>query len=225
MLRPDGTVFATGSGQGPSGSGTGNTAIYTIATGTWAAGPEFPNGDNAGDSYSALLPNGDVLVFGVSGEMYIFDGTTFTAIGFEGGVPILLPTGQVAMFGSNVTLYTPTGKPKASWAPAIKTYPKTIKAGTTYKISGTQFNGVSQAMSFGDEYQNAENYPLVRITNTKSGDVFYARTHNHSSMGVQTGSLIVTTEFDVPAKIDQGAATIEVVATGIASNPVNVTVK
>lgn len=225
ILRPDGTVFATGSGQGPSGSGTGNTAIYTIATGKWAAGPEFPNGDNAGDSYATLLPSGDVLVFGVSGELYVFDGKTFTGIGYAGGVPILLPTGQVAMFGSSVTLYTPSGKPKASWAPTIKTYPGTIKGGTTYKISGTQFNGMGQAMSFGDEYQNSENYPLVRITNTKTGDVFYARTHDHSSMGVQTGSLVVTTEFDVPAKIDPGASTIEVVAAGIASKPVNVTVK
>jgi hypothetical protein len=224
MLRPNGTVFATGSGEGPSGSGTGNTAVYTIATGTWAAGPEFPNGDNAGDSYSVLLPSGDVLVFGVSGALYDFDGTSFTQVGYSSGTPILLPTGQVAMFGSSVTLYTPTGKPNSAWAPKIKTYPSSITGGTTYKISGTQFNGMSQAMSFGDEYQNAENYPLVRITMNSSGDVYYARTHNHSSMGVQTGSLVVSTEFDVPAGITTGAATIEVVADGIASKPVNVTV-
>jgi len=225
MLRPDGTVFATGSGEGPSGSGDGNTAIYTIASGTWAAGPQFPNGDNAGDSFSVLLPDGDVLVFGVSGEMYDFNGTTMTGVGSESGTPLLLPTGQVAMFGSSVVLYTPTGKANAAWAPTIKTSPKSIKGGATYKISGTQFNGMSQAMSFGDEYQNAENYPLVRITNKKSGDVFYARTHDHSSMGVQTGSLVVTTQFDVPAKIAKGPATIEVVADGITSKPVNVTVK
>ncbi|MGC9992247.1 MAG: hypothetical protein ABSD52_07630 [Candidatus Cybelea sp.] len=225
MLRPDGTVFATGSGEGPSGSGTGNTAIYTIKTGTWAAGPTFPNGDNAGDSFSVLEPDGDVLVFGVSGELYDFNGTTMTAVGSEGGTPILLPTGQVAMFGSGVDLYTPSGQPNKAWAPTIQTAPKSIKGGATYKISGTQFNGMSQAMSFGDEYQNAENYPLVRITNTKSGNVVYARTHNHSSMGVQTGSLVVTTEFDVPAKIGTGPSTIVVVADGIASKSVNVTVK
>lgn len=224
MLRPDGTVFATGSGEGPSGSGTGNTAIYTISSGTWAAGPQFPNGDNAGDSFSVLLPDGDVLVFGVSGELYDFNGTTMTGVGSEGGTPLLLPTGQVAMFGSGVDLYTSSGKPNSAWAPSIKTYPKSINGGTTYKISGTQFNGMSQAMSFGDEYQNAENYPLVRITNTKSGDVYYARTHDHTSMGVQTGSLVVSTQFDVPASIATGPATIEVVADGIASKPVKVTV-
>ncbi len=79
-------------------------------------------------------------------------------------------------------------------------------------------------MSFGDEFQNATNYPLVRITNNASGHVFYARTHGHSSMGVATGSLVVSTHFDVPASMDKGPSTLQVVANGIASKPVNVMV-
>ena len=79
-------------------------------------------------------------------------------------------------------------------------------------------------MSFGDEYQNCTNYPLVRITNTGTGHVFYARTHDHSTMGVATGKAIVSTHFDVPTTIDSGASTLVVVANGIASKPVNVTV-
>ena len=79
-------------------------------------------------------------------------------------------------------------------------------------------------MAFGDEFQNATNYPLVRITNKGTGHVFYARTHDHSSMGVATGSLIVTTNFDVPAGMETGASTLEVVANGLASKAVAVTV-
>jgi hypothetical protein len=225
MLRPDGTVFATGSGSGPSGSGTGHTAIYNVGSGTWSKGPDFPNGDNAGDSWAALLPSGNVLVYGVSGTMYEFDGSTFTSVGYEGGIPLLLPTGQVMMLGSSVSLYTSSGKAKSSWAPTITTAPTTITHGTTYTISGTQFNGLSLAMSFGDEYQNSTNYPLVRITNTKTGHVFFAKTHGHSTMGVATGSKSVSTHFDVPAKIDTGASSLVVVANGIASQPVTVTVK
>ena len=41
----------------------------------WTAGPDFPNGDAAGDSFAALLPNGRVLVLGNSGTMYEFDGS------------------------------------------------------------------------------------------------------------------------------------------------------
>ena len=126
---------------------------------------------------------------------------------------------------SSVVLFTPSGGPQSSWLPTIKTAPSSVTRGQTYKISGTQFNGLSQAMAFGDEYQNATNYPLVRITNKSSGHVFYARTHGHSSMGVATGSLAVSTNFDVPKSMETGASTLVVVANGNASKSVNVTVK
>ena len=219
----------TGSGSGANGYGAGHTAIYYSTgsnAGTWAVGPNFPNNDNAGDSYAALLPSGNVLVFGVSGALYEFNGTTMTQTGTYGGAPILLPTGQVMIVGTtnSISLYTAAGSPQASWAPTITSAPSTVSPGTTYQISGTQFNGLSQAMSFGDEYQNATNYPLVRITNNSTGHVFYARTHDHSSMGVATGSLTVSTNFDVPSVIDAGPSTLEVVANGIASTPVSITV-
>jgi hypothetical protein len=224
ILRPDGTVFCTGSNTATGGAG--HTAIYNTKTGTWAKGPDFPNGDNAGDSFATLEPNGNVLVFGVSGTLYEWNGSTFTQVNGASyaGPPLLLPTGQVMMLGSTVVLYTPPGSSKAGWAPTIKSYPTSVTGGKTYKITGTQFNGLSQAMAYGDENQNATNYPLVRITNNASGHVFYARTHNHSTMGVATGSKIVSTSFDVPKGISTGASTLEVVANGIASKAVNLTV-
>ena len=227
MLRPDGTVFATGSSSGPSGSGAGHTAIFhpSGSGGSWTVGPDFPNGDNAGDSYAVLLPSGNVLVLGVFGGLYEFDGSKFIIDGSVTGIPLLLPTGQVLMLGNGASLFTPTGSPKASWAPTIASVPSTISRGKTYKISGTQFNGLSQAEAFGDEYQNPTNYPLVRITNTKTGHVFYARTHDHSTMGVATGSATVSTNFDVPPKMETGASTLQVIANGIASKTTNVTVK
>jgi hypothetical protein len=69
----------------------------------------------------------------------------------------------------------------------------------------------------------ATNYPLVRITNTATGNVVYCKTHNHSTMAVATGAEKVFTYFDIPATIGLGASTLEVVANGIPSNPVNVT--
>lgn len=85
-------------------------------------------------------------------------------------------------------------------------------------------NGLSQAAAFGDEFETSTNYPLVRITNNSSKHVFYARTHDHTSMGVATGNLIVTSNFDVHTGIETGLSTLVVVANGIASGPVNVTV-
>ena len=225
ILRPDGTVFYTGS---YSTSGPGHTAVYSTSSGTWTVGPDFPNGDNAGDSYAALEPSGNVLVFGVSGTVYEWNGSSLSQVNgiTYGGPPLLLPTGQVMVLSySSVVLYTPTGQAQSSWLPTIKKVAKTLTRGQTYKITGTQFNGFGQAMSYGDENQNATNYPLVRITNHSTGNVFYARTHDHSTMGVATGSLPVSTYFDVPAKMDAGASTLVVVANGIASKPVSVTIK
>ena len=227
MLLPNGTVFATGGT--PKGGTFGHTAIYTpppggSGVGTWAAGPNFPAGEDAGDSFSSLLPTGNVLVEAESGRLYEFNGTSLTyTANIGGGLLVVLPTGEVLLGGRAV--YQAAGSVNPSWAPTITSVPTTLSRGATYKIAGTQFNGLSQANAFGDEYQTNTNYPLVRITNASTGHVFYARTHDHSTMGVATGSEKVTTNFDVPAKAEAGASTLVVVANGIPSTPVNVTLK
>lgn len=224
MLMPDGTVFATGS-YSNGGSGPGHTAIYHPETGKWTVGPDFPNNDNAGDSLAVLLPNGKDLVLGVSGALYQWDGTNLTRDPVGGVQPILvLPTGQVLAEGFSVEVYNPKGKYQQSWAPVITKFPKSVTRGSTYKISGQQFNGLSQAASFGDEFETATNYPLVRITNKASHHVVYAKTHDHSTMGVATGTATVFTNFDVPAGTETGASTLEVVANGIPSKKVSTTV-
>jgi hypothetical protein len=220
ILRPDGTVFATGSYTG-SGSGAGHTAIYDTATGTWTVGPDFPNGDNAGDSFAVLLPSGNVLVEG-SISSYEWDGVTLRTTLATPGSLLVLPTGQVLVGGTEV--YNSTGTYEAGWAPTITTVASSVKRGSTYKISGTQFNGLSQAAAFGDEFETATNYPLVRIKNNSTGHVFYARTHDHSTMGVATGATIVWTFFDVPTTMETGVSSLEVVANGIPSAPVSITV-
>jgi hypothetical protein len=228
ILRPDGTVFATGS-YSNGGAGPGHTAIFHPgphigSKGIWTVGPDFPNGDNAGDSWAALLPNGNVLVAGNLGNLYEFDGTNlnFKLPGY--GALMMLPNGQVLASGNQVQVYNSSGTYLPAWAPAITTFPGTITRGSTYSISGTQFNGLSQAAAFGDELETSTNYPLVRITNHASGHVFYARTHDHSSMGVATGSAMVSTKFDVPAGAETGTSSLEVVANGIPSPAVTVTV-
>ncbi len=67
MLRPDGTVFATGALH--SGARAGHTAIYRPgatpdAPGTWTAGPTSRTATMLGDNFAVLLTNGKVLVEG-----------------------------------------------------------------------------------------------------------------------------------------------------------------
>lgn len=221
VLRPNGTVFAMGA--------SGANAVYTppstlTGTGTWAVAPNLA----VGDAPACLLPDGNVFVEAGDG-FYEFDGTHLTRVIASSQSPyagrlLPLPNGQVLLTNGGAQLYIPSGTPNPAWAPKITSFPATIGPGATYAISGTQFNGLSQAVGFGDDYQAATNYPLVRITNQVTGHVIYARTHDHSTMGVATGTATVSTNFDVPANIELGSSSLVVVANGIPSAPVPVSV-
>ena len=242
VLRPDGTVFATGCAT----TGVAHTAIYDTKTGKWKAGPSFPKVQGRfvgiGDGPGALLPSGNVLLMaspGVFGNGVVFFEWNGKALVKAPNIPgaanepsyvgdmLVLPTGQVMLTqqSNDVEIYTAKGGPNPAWAPAITSAPTTVTRGSSYTISGTQFNGLSQGAMYGDDTQAASNYPLVRITNKATGHVFYGKTHNHSSMGVATGSTVVSTRLDVPSAMETGAGSLVVVANGIASAPVSVTVK
>ena len=81
----------------------------------------------------------------------------------------------------------------------------------------------ARSAAFGDELSAAQNYPLVRITNTATGAVSYARTSGMTKMSVAPG-VTSSVSFTLPAGIRTGAGTLVVVANGLASAPVEVTV-
>jgi len=227
ILRPDLTVFCTGASNDQA-INLAHTAILDTVTMTWTAGPDFPAGDDDGDTSGVLLPSGNVLVSSHTGQLYEFDGTALTPT-LSPGAPallVMLPNGQALVNSLDVELYTPdaTPAPNPDWLPRITGVSETLIAGATYRIDGEQFNGLSQAQAFGDEIQAPTNYPLVQITNAASGHVFYARTHDHSTMGVATGTTPVWTNFDVPAGIETGVSRVAVVANGLASPQVCTTV-
>ena len=239
VLRPDGTVFATGA----SDCAAGHTSVYNSTSGTWTKGPDFPNSDAANDAPAALEINGNVIVegspfsgtFSTPSAFYEWNGTTLTSFpnppnvtntaSYQGHL-LVLPNGQIMYtdYSTDVEFLTSVGTYSSSWQPTITSVPSTLDAGTTYTISGTQFNGLSQGAAYGDDFQDATNYPLVKIVNTGTGHVFYAKTHNHSTMGLATGSTIVSTSFDVPSGIETGVSTLYVIANGIPSAGTSVTI-
>jgi hypothetical protein len=141
------------------------------------------------------------------------------------GNMLVLPTGQILFTDFFfVSVYNPTGTYDPAWAPRIQSAPARVSPSGSYVISGHRFNGMSQGAAYGDDQQSATNYPLVRITNNATGHVFYSRTHDHSSMAVAFNGL-VSTHFDVPATQEPGPSQLVVVANGIPSAPVAVTVE
>lgn len=240
VLRPDGTVLQTGA--------TKHNAIYDSNTGFWSAAPNFPlNGSgqqlDVYDGPASILPDGNVLVMTSPGQyqtglqFFEWNGKKFNpapatpnaanASSYYGRM-LVLPDGGVMQtdYSTDVEIYYSSRNPNPAWAPTITGVATKFHPGEENReLSGTQLNGLSQGAAFGDDFQDATNYPLVRITNNATGHVFYCRTHDHSSMGVATGSLIVTTKFDVPADTELGASELAVVANGIPSNSVAVTIE
>jgi hypothetical protein len=249
VLMPDGRVFAVGA-TGHTGLYLRPTNSTDL--GSWLAGPDFPPDGNgsqliAKDAPACLLPDGHVLCAvspyaeGTTSKDYPgpsyffeFDGTTLIAVAAPttSASPsyaermLLLPTGQVLLTSGSqlVEVYTSDAAPQAAWAPFVTSVETSLVPGASYALEGKQLNGLSQAVSYGDDASMATNYPLVRIRQGDTGRVWYCRTHNHSSMGVATGAAIVSTRFDIPPSVALGPALLEVVANGIASNPVSINV-
>jgi len=253
VLRPDGSLVAFGGNTGcaAAASGADPTAIYDTKSGHWRAGPDIPavcgiEGNeycSLADAPAALLPNGNILFAASSGygdpPTHFFEfnpDDTITQVrdteffaGSSGAYYynfVELPNGQILAtdFSQSAEVYTPAGKHDPNWEPKITGYPRSVKPGDYYKISGTQFNGLSQGADYGDDYQSATNYPIVRITNDATGHVFYARTEHHSTMSIAPGSYCATT-FAVPKKIETGPSKLVVIANGIPSANVAITVE
>lgn len=242
LLLPDGRAFFLGS--------PGNTAYYTpsgtSSPGTWAAGPHIPAGQGTPDAAAAMMVNGKILcavspapssfnVFPSPTAYYEFNyltnsytqvnaptgGTTQNEPCYYTGM-LDLPDGTVLYSDQNSSqyyIYTPSGTPLTAGKPAISNI--TGNNCTSFTITGTLFNGISEGASYGDDWQMNTNYPIVRLTS--GTNVYYARTFNWNSTGVQRGSLPDTTQFTLPSGLPSGTYSLVVVANGIASDPVSFT--
>jgi hypothetical protein len=224
-LLYDGRVFCLGA--------NGNTDLYTppgtpLGLGTWQAGPTIPNGLMCDDAPAAVMPNGHVLFVADAGHyltpsaIFEYDpvANSYTDVGGPSGSPcyiyrmLVLPTGQVFLPVNN-TVYTPVGTPSSSWQPVISSI--TANLDGSFKVTGTQLNGLTEGAYYGDDAQMSSNYPIVKLVN--GSNVYYARSYAFSSMGVATGNASVSASFSV-AGIPNGNYSLYVVANGIASNPV-----
>ena len=243
VLLPDGRVFVIG-----ATGFTALYTFPPIANqpGTWAKGPTIPQinpGQALGpvDAPAVLLPNGRVL-FSVSpitnpasfqSPTYFFeyDPATNSIAAVSNPVNsdstaywgrlLMLPNGQALYTYGRVLveLYTPDGTYDPMWRPNITNAPASIKRGSTGTLAGRQINGLSQCVYYGNDATQATNYPIVRLESTTSSAVIYCRTWGFSTMGLQTGTVVHTCKFTVPASTPVACYRLVVIANGIPSEP------
>ena len=143
-----------------------------------------------------------------------------------------LPNGQIMVInsdanpgrGGGIALYTSKGVPNPSWAPVVdKVSANAFTPGKSYTVSGKQLSGLTQGAQYGDEFENATNYPLVRIVNTGTHHVFYATTSGFSNTSIAPMAPS-TFDFTIGKNFENGPSKMYVVANGIASKPIDVTI-
>ncbi len=247
MLMYDGKVIFFGAADS---AGHGKTAIYTppphpLGTGTWIAGPDIPKVGGktmvCNDCPASLTPNGHVLVASAPFEfnnwgspISFFEYDPFTNTLTQAPTPpnngaqlywsrfMLTPTGQVLFSPSSkdVQVYTPKGGPEEHWRPTIEAVIRHGSPPDYYILKGKKLNGFSQANIYGDDCGAATNYPLVRLRNNHTHEIFYARTYDFSTMGVATGDSLQSVRFTIP-HLPHGHYDICVVANGISSHCVS----
>jgi hypothetical protein len=142
-----------------------------------------------------------------------------------------LPNGQVMVINmranpgsGGIAFYTSKGSPNSSWAPVVdKISDAALTPGKSFSVSGKQLSGLTQGATFGDEFESATNYPLVRVVNNSSHHVFYATTSNFSTTSIAP-MVPSTFDFTIGSNFENGPSKMYVVANGIASAPVDVTI-
>jgi len=246
FLLPNGKVFYIGGTNQtliytPSG---------TTALGTWVQGPTFPDSGGAptgaNDAPAAMMINGKILMaeggyvnppcdYCAPTYFFVYDyqTNTISSIAAPDGTASLnaspfttdmldLPDGSILFEGASTQLYTfkPNSAQVQTGEPVLNSIQ--LNQDGSYLLTGTGFNGISMGADYGDENQNATNYPIAKLTDS-SGNVYYGRTYNWSSTGVDTGNEIVTTDMTVPAAVPHGIYTLTVSANGVSSDPTQAT--
>jgi hypothetical protein len=141
---------------------------------------------------------------------------------FMGAYPtrmLILPTGQVLFSDSSpqAWIYTPDGAPNPALRPVVNGV--TYNGGGIFTLTGKQLNGQSAGAAYGDDDQMDSNYPIIRMVNA-AGNVFYARTTNWSSVGVDGGTTPETVNFTLNPLLPPGNYSLIVGGAGISSFPV-----
>jgi hypothetical protein len=247
FLLPDGRAFflgSTGHTAYYTPSGTASPGAWAAGPDfPITFGKKYGTVDAAG----AMMVNGKILcaasplntssdltgAFHSPTAFYEFDyvSNAFTQISTPDGTDTLaytpcyetnmldLPDGTIlyaTQYSKQYYIYTPSGTALTIGKPTIGSIQQLNC--DTFRMTGTLFNGISEGAGYGDDWQMASNYPIIRLTN--GNNVYYARSYNWNSTSVQSGNTPDSTFFTIPANLPDATYSLAVTANGISSDPV-----
>jgi hypothetical protein len=223
----------------------GSSAFYTPTSsgqnGSWAAGPNIPNGQVSNDTHAMLEPNGRVLLVASGNGLptrfveYITSSNPnlehFSVVpgapsGFSPNITtvmLVLPNGHglISLASGQGVWYDIQfdAGGQSSWAPTMTSYPLALIRGTKAMVTGTQLCGLSEMTDGSDDGQNAENYPIVALDGF--GDTRYLRSHDVSTRSIAPNQVASVT-VDIPSDLSIASPgfSLRTIAMGISSNSV-----
>jgi hypothetical protein len=200
-LLPNGEVLVAG--------GTNNTGdladaeLYNPQTGQWTVTAPMTSPRDLASA--ALLPNGDVLVSGgengagpalATSELYNPATATWTSTGaLTTGLwwqsSTLLANGRVLIEGGSTNGGTPVanselydvglGFSPSSQPQIFSVNPAALTPGLSLQLSGTLFQGFSEASGGNGSQNSPGNYPLVQLQSIANGQTLYLSPQNWGS--------------------------------------------
>jgi WD40 repeat protein len=251
-LLPNGKVLIAGGFDFDPSQSLSSAELYDPSAGTFTATGSLTS--KRQEHTATLLPNGKVLIAGgqnngtmlTSAELYdpstgsFTAGTALQAVRTD-HTATLLPNGKVLLAGGTnfevnlssaelvrYTEYDYTNKnmqPSISAVNGASSFPVSVRQGTAYTLTGTEFKGTSEA-SGGNGFQNSStNYPRIYLQKMDTG--------NANSMAESGMLLDVTTSeypiagwsgadssisFTTPADLPAGYYLLTVVANAVPSD-------
>jgi hypothetical protein len=239
IVLPNGKAFQIGATSNTAIYTPGSTPT---AAGSWVADAVIPNSLGAVDAPACMMNNGKILcavgttaTFGSASNYYEYQynkdpvdhpgfGTFTQVTGPDGNLTygtaefatsmLQLPDGGVFFIGGQgskfVKIYYPDGTPLQTGQPTLSS--ATLNSDGSFTLTGIGLAGISAGAAYGDDWQMASNYPIVKVTDG-SGNVTFGRTYNWSSTTIQNPNP-VRTQFTLPSTFPNGNYTIQVIANG-----------
>ena len=199
--------------------------------GTTLGAVASPPGATADSSFQwnfMLLPTGEVLATDFSNDIELYSPANKTPVAGVAPVitttPTLVPAKPATVTDAEAAAPAVAPAPAGDGGGAITLAVATLHPGSNYSVGAQRMSGLSEAVAYGDDAHPGTNYPILRIVSTATNHVFYARTFSHSNRAMATTSTGTFT-FTVPTTVPVGNATITLVANGIPSPAVAVTIK